>query len=433
MENKMVPSLWGGIESTVNRVGDLFYDQTVKSGHQERIGDLQAIAELGIKTLRYPALIWERVAPDGVEKADWRWPDQRLKRLRKLGIKPVVGFLHHGSGPRYTSLVDPDFPSKLEVYATAVIRRYPDLELFTPINEMMTTARFSALYGHWYPHQQNGLDFMCALFNQCHATVLAMDAVRRVNSAAKFVSTEDVGKTYATPELQYQADFDNDRRWWSYDILCGRFNMHHPAWHFAEHVGMDTSELKRYEAVFDRDDIAPDIMGVNYYVTGERWLDHRVDLFPEGLCGGNGRHQYVDTEAVRVRRGMSGVEQILQEVWERYYLPVAITEAHLSSTVDEQMCWFKEVWDGARKAKEHGIDVRAVTVWALLGLYDWDSLVTQNRGRYEPGLFDLSSGVPESTRYTEMIQSLATNKQRLPEALNSAGWWRQEGRILYEV
>jgi dTDP-4-dehydrorhamnose reductase len=65
---------------------------------------------------------------------------------------------------------------------------------------------------------------MRALLNQCRATVLAMDAVRRVNPAAKLISTEDVGKTYATPKLQYQADFDNDRRWWSYDILCGRFN-----------------------------------------------------------------------------------------------------------------------------------------------------------------------------------------------------------------
>jgi dTDP-4-dehydrorhamnose reductase len=105
----------------------------------------------------------------------------------------------------------------------------------------------------------------------------------------------------------------------------------------------------------------------------------------------------------------------------------------LGSTVDEQMCWFKEIWDGACKAREHGIDVRAVTVWALFGLYDWDSLVTQNRGRYEPGAFDLSSGSLEATRYAHMIRALAKNERRFPETLKSKGWWRQEGRILYEV
>jgi hypothetical protein len=33
--------------------------------------------------------------------------------------------------------------------------------------------------------------------------------------------------------------------------------------------------------------------------------------------------------------------------------------------------------------------VRAVTAWALLGSYDWDSLLTRRRGNYEPGAFDV--------------------------------------------
>ncbi len=51
--------LWGGYECTVNRVGDEWFDQTPRSGHEDRIEDLQLFAGPGMRSLRYPAL-WER-------------------------------------------------------------------------------------------------------------------------------------------------------------------------------------------------------------------------------------------------------------------------------------------------------------------------------------------------------------------------------------
>src|SRR5690606_33213299 len=99
--------LWGGHECTVNRVGERFLDQTVLSGHQERLTDLDLFAKLGVKALRYPVL-WERVAPEPGQD-DWAWCDQRMARLRALGIRPIVGLIHHGGGPAHTNLLDPAF------------------------------------------------------------------------------------------------------------------------------------------------------------------------------------------------------------------------------------------------------------------------------------------------------------------------------------
>src|SRR5215213_905302 len=93
---------------------------------------------------------------------DWRWSDQRLARLRDLGITPIVGLLHHGSGPRWTSLTDPAFPERLAAYAGAVAARYPWVQDYTPLNEPLTTARFSGLYGHWYPHGDDDATFVRA-------------------------------------------------------------------------------------------------------------------------------------------------------------------------------------------------------------------------------------------------------------------------------
>jgi dTDP-4-dehydrorhamnose reductase len=69
--------LWGGHECTVNRVGDRWFDQTVRTGHQDRIGDLARFADLGLTALRYPVL-WERVSPDRPDCHDWAWSDERL-------------------------------------------------------------------------------------------------------------------------------------------------------------------------------------------------------------------------------------------------------------------------------------------------------------------------------------------------------------------
>src|SRR5690348_5399457 len=126
--------LWGGIECTVNRVGDRFIDQLERGGHAERDADLDLLAGLGIRTARYP-LLWERIAPNGVQHADWEWADARISALLERGIDPIVGLVHHGSGPRSTSLIDPDFPARLAEYAGLVARRYPWITYYTPINE----------------------------------------------------------------------------------------------------------------------------------------------------------------------------------------------------------------------------------------------------------------------------------------------------------
>jgi hypothetical protein len=135
-----------------------------------------------------------------------------------LGIEVVGGLVHHGSGPPGTDLLDADFPARLADYAAAVAERYPWIVQWTPINEPLTTARFSALYGLWYPHHKSFDSFARSLVNQCLATVRAMGAIRRVTPAATLIQTEDIGRTYSTPELSRQADHDSQRRWLSLDL-----------------------------------------------------------------------------------------------------------------------------------------------------------------------------------------------------------------------
>ena len=138
--------LWGGHECTVNRIADSWHDQTLLSGHETRLDDLELFASLGIRSLRYPAL-WERIAPQHPQQRDFTWTDERLAEIRRLGVNPILTLCHHGSGPHYTSLLQDDFATGLAGHARAVAQRYPWVRDWTPVNEPLTTARFSALYG----------------------------------------------------------------------------------------------------------------------------------------------------------------------------------------------------------------------------------------------------------------------------------------------
>jgi dTDP-4-dehydrorhamnose reductase len=419
--------LWAGIECTVNRVGDCYFDQLERNGHSARISDLDLIAELGVRTVRYPVL-WERTAPEGVDKADWSWADARLTRLRELGIKPIVGLLHHGSGPRYTSLLDPAFAAQFAAYARAVGERFEWVENYTPINEPLTTARFSGLYGHWYPHGRDGLTFAQALLAECRATVLAMQAIRKINPAARLVQTEDLGKTFSTPLLAYQAEFENERRWLTFDLLAGYVDRLHPIWSYLRWVGVAEDEM----LWFLDNPLAADMIGINHYVTSERFLDENIERYPEGLHGDNGRHRYADLEAVRVcEEGTAGPQALLREAWQRYRTPLAITEAHLGCTREEQLRWFDEVWRAAQGGRDEGIEVRAVTAWALFGSYDWDSLLTRETGHYESGAFDLRGPCPRATAVAKMIRELTAGHEHDHPVLDSLGWWQRSDRLLY--
>ncbi len=415
--------LWGGVECTVNRVGDRTFDQLIRSGHDVRITDLDAIAGLGLRTLRYP-LLWERFAAHG--ESAWAWADARLDRLRSRGVAPIVGLVHHGSGPMDTDLLDPAFPERLAEFAGAVARRYPWVDAWTPVNEPLTTARFSGLYGHWYPHARDEGQCMRMLVHQCRGAQLAMRAIRRVNPDARLIQTEDLGKTLSTPPLAYQADFENERRWLSYDLLCGRVGPGHPAHAALRRAGVAVDTLAAIQ-----DEPVPDILGINHYLTSARFLDHRVDRYPPAARGGNGRHIYADIEAVRVcGDGIVEPRALLLQAHARYGLPLAVTEVHLACEPAEQVRWLAEMWDAALAARDRGADVRAVTAWALLGSFDWHCLVTRDEGRYEPGAFDIRGGSPQPTALADHIRRLAAGSAPA-HPFPGPGWWRRPERLLY--
>jgi len=417
--------LWAGHECTALRVGDRYVDQTVRTGHSRRPDDVERFAALGVRSLRYPVL-WQHVSAAHPDECNWSFTDVSLERLRTLDVNVIAGLVHHGGGPGYTDLLDPGFASGLARHAARAARRYPWVRDWCPVNEPLTTARFSALYGHWHPHARSDDAFLRALLNQIDAVRLSMRAIRRAIPDARLVQTEDLGRTFSTPELAYQAQFDNDRRWLTWDLLAGRVDRSHPLHPFFVDHGLGD----RVAALAD-DPCPADVLGINHYLTSDRFLDHRLERYPERAWGGNARQRYADVEATRVLTPeVSGFAGVIEETWKRYRRPLALTEVHNGSTREEQMRWLVEAWSTAQQARGRGVPVLAVTAWSLLGSYDWDSLLVEEAGHYERGVFELVGGEPRDTAMVPLLRALAKGGAVHPVAAER-GWWHRPIRLHY--
>jgi dTDP-4-dehydrorhamnose reductase len=152
----------------------------------------------------------------------------------------------------------------------------------------------------------------------------------------------------AHPALAYQATFENHRRWLTWDLLCGHVDRGHALWNYLRANGGSARQLDWLR----RNACPPDVVGINHYVTSNRILDERVDRFPDHYRGGNGRHIYADVDAVRVLpESATAWGELIDQAWQRYRLPIAITEVHIGCTREEQMRWLYQAWGAALDAR----------------------------------------------------------------------------------
>jgi dTDP-4-dehydrorhamnose reductase len=223
--------------------------------------------------------------------------------------------------------------------------------------------------------------------------------------------------------LSAQADYENHRRWLTWDLLAGRVKPGHRLYDYISGFGLEA----QLAAIAD-DPCPADVIGVNHYLTSERFLDHRLEGYPADMHGGNGRDRYVDVEAVRVAaEGPLGLRALLRQAWERYGATLAVTESHNGCTREEQMRWLLEAWRSCEQLREDGVAVEAVTAWSLLGSHGWSNLLTSEHAPYECGVFDLRGPAPRPTAMAGLVRDLAAGATpaRAAVALASPGWWRR--------
>jgi dTDP-4-dehydrorhamnose reductase len=404
--------IWASPEPTVARTDEAHVrDQLRETGHQTRERDLDLIAQLGVCASRYPVL-WEKVAPHGPDLRDYAWAARRLNGLAERGVEPIVTLLHHGSGPRYTSLLDPAFPRLFAEYAAATARRFPWVTRWTPINEPLTTARFSTLYALWYPNRfADDAAFGRAIVNEALAIAAASERIREVIPQARFVLTEDLQSFSAADErVEAEVAHKRERMYLSCELLQGRIVDGHPMHRYlTERCGIEAVEL----AGLARRPQPPDVMGWNYYPYSERWLE-------TDAAGGRRNLGVVEVAPERL-----DLRELLRRADARLGLPSALAEVHLHGDERERARWMLQRFDDVRTVRAEGVPVVAFGAWAAFGLIDWDSLLCRAGGVWEDGIYTYAGAgeEPRPTLVTAVVSALAAGRSFGVPA--GAGWWEK--------
>lgn len=409
--------VWASPEPTVARIAATrTIDQLRATGHDRRIGDAERIAATGASASRAPVL-WEHAAPVDPSVVELTTAARRLHALRAAGVEPIVTLLHHGSGPRYTDLLDPAFPALFADYAETVARAFPWVRRWTPINEPLTTARFATLYGVWFPNRRDDRAFGRAMLHQTRAQQDAMARIRAIVPDAQFVPTDDLqGFTAGDDGQTAYTTFLRERVTLAIELVAGRVDAQHPLYGWLTGAcGMLARELEALRAAA----VVPDLVAFNHYPHSERYLFTCDD----GAVG--------DVPAVYVRGcAPPRAGPLLRAAAQRLQLPVALGEVHVHAPERERVRWLAEHVEDVLALRAAGIDVRAVGAWAAFGMQDWHSLMQRDDGVVEDGIYTFAGtdGEPQPTAVVSALREL-TATGTLGDR-GDAGWWTREDRFL---
>jgi beta-glucosidase/6-phospho-beta-glucosidase/beta-galactosidase len=344
--------------------------------------DFDCVQALGIHYLRYgPPLHRTWLGPD---QYDWSFADATYHDLRRRDIIAISDLCHFGVPDWLGNFQNPAFPELFAGYAGAFARRYPWVQLYTPINEMFICATFSALYGWWNEQERSHRAFVTALKHLVRANVLAMHAILDARPDALFIQSESSEYFHAdSPRAIKPAEIMNARRFLSLDLNYGR-RVNSEMYEYLMDHGMTREE---YHFFLARDLKHHCIMGNDYYVTNE----HRVCPDSTTMAAGE----------------VFGYDEITWQYYDRYHLPVMHTETNFAQGPrgDEAVYWLWKEWANLLCVRNKGIPVVGFTWYSLTDQVDWDTALREENGRVNPlGLFDLDRNIrPVGQAYQQLI------------------------------
>lgn len=356
-------------------------DELEKTDHYNQWEkDFGLVKQLGIEFLRYGPPYYKTHTGPG--QYDWSFADATFRKLKELHITPIVDLLHFGIPDWMGNFQNPQFPHYFAEYALAFAKRYPDLQLYTPINEIFITAMFSAQYGWWNERLTSDEAFVRALKHLCQANILAMQQILTVQPEATFIQSESSEYFHAMdPQAVPLARFLNQKRFLSLDLTYG-YPLNVTMYEYLLKNGVTKEEYNW----FGQNQVkARCVMGNDYYVTNE----HLV--FPNGHTQAAGE--------------IFGYYVITHQYYRRYKLPIMHTETNIKMPACKE--WLLKQWANVHRLKHDGIPIIGFTWYSLLHQVDWDSALRHDAGNVnELGLFDLDRKImPVGEAYQALIQN----------------------------
>ena len=381
-----------GFESTYHPgTGVDSLDVTGHAGRWQQ--DLAHVAASGVRHVRYP-LRWHRIQP---ARGTWDWSetDRVLGHLRDTGMVPLVDLVHHTSYPDWLSdgFRGADFGQAYGEYARAVADRYPWIPAYTLFNEPFATLFLAGHAALWPPYEK-GVTGMRRLYDAVLPAVAeAAQHWRQALPHAHHVWVDTAERHSGNPAGAEYAALANDRRHVALDLLLGR--------------DLDLTRPFLRTLVRDEEDpllhlppLAVDVLGLDYYSHSEWYYDeqgaHAPSPHPVGFAA------------------------VAAEYFERYGLPMMLTETNLRGVPSDRSSWLRYMVEQYDVALDRGLPLHGFCWFPHVDSTDWDSLLARCAGRADPvGVLSLDAdGSRVATTFTRVWQRAAAGApvEELPAA-----------------
>ncbi len=227
------------------------------------------------------------------------------------------------------------------------------------------------------------------------ASILGMRAILDLRPDAIFIFSESTEYVHpGSPDMVPHALFMNERRFLSLDLLFGH-DVSATMFRYLLNAGMTAEEYVWFRD--QRDLRSHCIMGTDYYITNEHVI--RSD----GTTIGAG--------------DVYGYYVITRQYYDRYRLPVMHTETN--RTAANAVEWLWKEWMNLLRLREDGVPIVGFTWFGLVDMMDWDTALTQQRGKVNPvGLYTLARKprlvAKEYKRLVEEYGQLAISSSKFP-------------------
>jgi beta-glucosidase len=316
--------------------------------------DIDLVAETGVHAVRW-GIPWHIVQP-APGQWDWEWTDKALEHLVTVkGITPILDLMHYGT-PMWldNSFINASYPQRVAEYVAAVVARYKSLvRYYTPLNEPMVNATMSGFKAEWPPYLSGDDGYVKLALAIARGMVLTTQAIKAEQPEAVTVQVEALWHTFTQDEsLRERAVLANARQFLCFDLATGRLEDDDILADYVRGHGATEADL----SWFRKNCVNFDIFGANYYP----WSHAEMKLDISG-------------KARTVVRRTSGhkIEIILRNAWERYRMPIMITETSSNGAIKIRARWMDQTLETVRSLRSEGIPIIGYTWFPLFTMVDW--------------------------------------------------------------
>ncbi|MBJ6123282.1 glycosyltransferase family 4 protein [Sphingomonas mollis] len=291
--------------------------------------DYRALHPHGIRTVR-DGLRWHLIEPrPGVY--DWSSLGHQLAGATTSGTEVIWDLLHYG-WPDDIDVWSPEFVTRFAAFATAAARviaaRTTGPRFYCPVNEISFLSWGGGDAAYLNPFARGrGYELKVQL---ARAAIVAMDAIRAVDPAARFVHVDPVINVITDPARPADAPHAEGHRqaqFQGWDLIAGRI----------------------WPQIGGRPDLL-DIVGVNYYHNNQ-WIHGGPPI---------DRHHPLSKPFHR----------ILADTYARYGRPIFVAETGIEG--DARPVWLAHVAGEVRLAQALGVPVQGICLYPILDHPGWD-------------------------------------------------------------